>query len=243
MVVYIFTAADIVINLTRRKMKKILTIAVLAAFTLTGCATADSETLTPAPTQTQEDSVEAPSNESEPQEYIEGSYMVGIDDTAYNSADKAVVLDMLATACDFALAEGVVENYGDARAVLFSDEDGYKDYTAFLNQEGSSELLYSLDYFFSCFISIEYAMLMESGESNIEDYPMFAAKVTDNVYQIKYEPEPGAGYTTQYIFDPSGRLISVVSDPKDGSEFTLTLTYGTPSEEDSAILKELVDAL
>jgi hypothetical protein len=228
-------------------MKKIIGLALIATLTLAGCSATEepAETAAPAPSTTSQPAPEEANETVEPaetDEYIQGVYLAGFGEDSYNEADKVKVLALLAGACDAAQSQGVVEDFGDSKVVLFSDADGYEGYTAFYETADSSDLVYSLDYFFNCFLAMDYDMFTESGESDLSLFPISVAEVADQVFQVKYDLGDGSYYTSQYKF-ASGLLYEVVSNPEESAPFTMVATYGKPSAENLETLKALVDAL
>ena len=230
-------------------MKKIAAISLIAILSLTGCASSEMDEIEPAattqptetasPEPTEEETtneVETPGEEVNPPAL--GEYIAGFGADDYNAADTENLLSNLAASCDTALLAGSVESYGTSRSVIFSDSDSYEGYSAIYYDGTNEELLYSLDYFFSCFIYQEYSLFLESGETNLDDFPTSAVEVADGVFQVAYGVGEEA-FTSQYVFT-DGLLSSVVSDPSD-EPFTLTITYGTVDNADKAKLKELVD--
>lgn len=238
-------------------MKKIAALSLIAVLALAGCTTEQDveETAAPSTTQTQDsdsnsttegntsESESATETEDQNDEFAQGTFITGFGESDYNLADKESFLSVLEKTCDAATSKGVTERFGQARSVLFAEADGYNDYTAVYIDSDTSELIFSLDYFFACFISMEYAMFTESGETDLGQFPISVVAVEENVYQVRYAADPSAPYTSQYFFDREGLLTSVVSDPTEGDSFTVTINYGKPSDADFAKLKALVDAM
>lgn len=237
-------------------MKRIATLSLIAVLALAGCSAEQDveETAAPSVTQTQDsdnNSTEETNSESESgteteeqnDDVVQGNFIAGFGESDYNVSDKEAFLAALEKTCAAATTMGVTETFGQSRSVLFAEADGYNDYTAVYIDPDNSELIFSLDYFFTCFISMEYAMFTESGETDLGQFPISVVAVEEDVYQVRYEADPSAPYTSQYFFDEQGMLTSVVSDPAEGDSFTVSISYGKPSDADFAKLKALVDAM
>lgn len=225
-------------------MKKIAALTLLTALTLTGCAASDMDgtTLPTAnPTSESTNSPEATSPESTSPETI--SYVTGFGDEDYNNEDEAELLKLLQNSCDKGMSEGLVETFGAGKSVMFNKDEGYEGYSAFYEDAETKELIYSTDYFFTCFITMEYQMLSESGSATPEDFHIQVVKVNENTYQVKYAADPEYTSTSQYVFDADGNLSAVVSNPEEGEPLTVKVAYGKPGDVEFATLKELVVAL
>lgn len=231
-------------------MKKIIGLTLLATLTLAGCSAVEEPVETAAPTLTEtsepepaETNTPTPVETEEPVEAKEqGEYLAGIGEESYNPEDKAKVLGLLSSSCDVALKQGAVESFDDSHVVLFAEENGYQGYTAFYETPESADLVYSLDYFFVCFLPMDYSMFQESGESDLDLFPISVAEVSDEIFQVKYDLGDGSYYTSQYKFK-DGLLYEVVSNPEEEDPFTFSIEIGEPSESRFETLKTLVDAL
>lgn len=217
---------------------KLYAIAAALILTLTGCANA-------AETNISNSSETAAPSDSE------SSDSSGIDlSPGLNSNDEEFqnLLTNLMNSCDKGLAEGMVELGNGARVVVLPESEAYESYSAFyeLEDKSYSELIFSLDFSSACYLPMSASnysegAVDENGNIDWSNFPIKVEKLDENRFLVvdssQSTEDLDLGFESIYVFE-NGLLVS-----QEIEDFSVELTYGDWTEEDTETLKGLVDEL
>lgn len=153
----------------------------------------------------------------------------------------AAFREIAQASCDKAAAEGVVESSwgGTQKAILVPKSMAYQDYSAvFVDENGVPALIFSAENFASCGAHSGFLQAEEAGDTYDID---LSFNLDDGTFESVLDQGEGQSVTFRYTV-ADGVFVSQDIDA-DWGETTVDITYGTPSDDDFAMLRSAVDEL
>lgn len=145
--------------------------------------------------------------------------------------------------CDAAMSMGLVEetNNGD-KMIMVPKDEAYNGHSAvFVGSDGTSEIIYELDYFITCGDALYFWQLEEAGEPLPTD---LSVKVIPGEESSEYRVTRDInGKSITYTYKTKDNLIVFVDAPivdRPDRSLIFNMTYSV-SAEDRALLEQIVD--